>query len=580
MANRFFALVHATANARAEVATRIQGRSDLAVALDRPECVVIHEATACAIPVLDRGTILGPLFMTGRRQRQTALAPEDAILVHNTVGEFLPRAFWGGYVALLVGETSVAVLRAPFGELPCLAVRTPTATLLASDVAMLTTLGNISPRVDRDATARFLAAPDTRSGETCLAGVEELRGGERLILRPGGATTENMWSPWDHAAGARRILDPVEATARLRDTILSSVATRCSEAGRIAVMLSGGLDSSVLAAAATAGGLEVIGVNVTTSDAAGDERRYARMTAAETGLALVERSLDVHDVDLARSSAATLPRPSTRAFWSSARHQARRVAAENHAPFVATGGGGDNIFCSLQSVSPLLDCRLDIEGRTEFWRVARTIAELTGSDMLTVLRRAWLRSWQPHRQVTDEIDPSFLSAIALTAVHAASRHPWRRRPRHIPPGKGAHVALLVGTQGLAEDGDPLAETPILYPLLSQPIVETCLRIPSWRWFDRGCNRAAARHAFSPLLPAEVAWRRSKGSPDGFVVQLYETNRRLIRAMLLDGKLAGFGLLDVDAIARALDGLGPASGTDHGRIMRLVDVETWSRCWPG
>jgi len=579
MAHRYLALLHPTPNARAALSAALEGRSDYVTILDRPECLLVCEVGAYALPVLDRGVVIGPLYRTGRHQREHAFTPEDARLVLNTTGEFLTRAFWGGYVALLIDDGAVAVVRAPFGELPCLVFRRQDATFVASDVGMLETFGGFAPRVAPDAVARFLAAPDTRDSETCLEELSEVRGGDRLIVRQDAVETEALWSPWQHAASDRMIADPGEAAARLRGSIISSLATRWCDDERLIVMLSGGLDSSIVTAAAVAAGRSVDAVNITTPDAAGDERRYARLTTGLAHVSLEERSLDVTAVHLSTSAAAGLPRPSLRAFWSDARRQARMLAEQQGAASVISGGGGDNIFCSLQSVSALLDCWSQTGDRQEAWRVAREIGELTGTSMITVLWRAWLRSWHPRRPVTNEYDASFLSTAAIAAARAGTRHPWRERPAGVLSGKAAHVALLVGTQGLAEDADPRAAIPILYPLLSQPVVETCLRIPSWFWFDRGCNRAVARHAFSALLPPEVAWRRSKGSPDGFVVQLYDTHRGLIREMLLGGRLAELGLLDRDAISRVLDDPRPAAGTDHGRIMRLVDVETWCRSWP-
>lgn len=244
-----------------------------------------------------------------------------------------------------------------------------------------------------------------------------------------------------------------------------------------------------------------------------------------------------------------------------------------------SGGGGDNIFCSLQSVLPLLDCRAGLADGPMYRRLAREIAALCDTSVWTVRRKAWLRSWQ-HRPPPLDIDTGFLSAGTAARARAASRHPWLEPPATVLPGKAAHVALLLGPQYLTEDSDPCAARRFLYPLLAQPVVELCLRIPTWLWFERGCNRAVARRAFEATLPEQVAWRRSKGSPDAFLVALFESRRQQIRRLLLDGNLAGHGLLDCDALAAYLDDPRPVRGSGHVRILRLVDAEAWSRCWPG
>ncbi|MGK4422636.1 asparagine synthase-related protein, partial [Klebsiella pneumoniae] len=71
-------------------------------------------------------------------------------------------------------------------------------------------------------------------------------------------------------------------------------------------------------------------------------------------------------------------------------------------------------------------------------------------------------------------------------------------------------------QSYVEGHDPQDLLPTVSPLLSQPLVETCLGVPSWLWFEGGRNRVVARRAFAGDLPADVIWRRSKGTPDSFV----------------------------------------------------------------
>src|SRR3546814_5705921 len=61
--------------------------------------------------------------------------------------------------------------------------------------------------------------------------------------------------------------------------------------------------------------------------------------------------------------------------------------------------------------------------------------------------------------------------------------------------------------------------PVIPALLAQPIVETCLRIPTWDWCRGGINRAIAREAFSTALPARVIARRSKSGPESLTAEV-------------------------------------------------------------
>src|SRR3546814_18646327 len=79
-----------------------------------------------------------------------------------------------------------------------------------------------------------------------------------------------------------------------------------------------------------------------------------------------------------------------------------------------------------------------------------------------------------------------------------------------------------------------AGLPVIHPLLSQPVIEHCLAIPTWLQCAGGCDRSIARQAFKPDLPAKVIERRGKGSPQGFIYQIFYRFADEIRQRILDG----------------------------------------------
>jgi asparagine synthase (glutamine-hydrolysing) len=100
------------------------------------------------------------------------------------------------------------------------------------------------------------------------------------------------------------------------------------------------------------------------------------------------------------------------------------------------------------------------------------------------------------------------------------------------------------------------------------------------WFRDGLNRVIARDAFAGTLPTEIVGRRSKGTPDSFVVEIFEANRAKIWRFLADGLLAAHDIIDLPAILPVLDDLRPAHGIAYRRIMAFADVEAWARAWAG
>lgn len=580
MRGRYFLLAGATDEARAIIHDRAGKQPVMRVVFDVPGLIVLAEPDATVIPLGHAGLILGVLHTQGRRERLSSLRPDMATLIAHGRGEQLARAYWGNYVAILRDSASgdVDLLRSPLGALPCLFTGTSRGIAAGSDVALLERFGDYRPSIDWDAIARFAAAPDVRLAETCLAHVREVQGGTRLTIGTRAPDLATVWSPWTFAQPEKALLDREEAARRLRDSIVAAVGSAASDHGRTTILLSGGLDSSIVAASAAAAGADATCVTVSTRAASGDERDFARQAAGRVGLPLMERSFDLAGVDLLASDAALCPRPVARAFEVEGRRQARLAAQAGGAIALFSGGGGDNIFCSLQSVAAAVDCLDSPDGRREFWRVARDLSQLTGASVMTIARKAWWRSRQRNRQYSRPFEPNFLSAGAIAIAQSAPLHPWLDRRPPVLQGKGAHVAAMLGVQSLTEDTDPLDPFGLIYPLLAQPVVELCLRIPIWFWYDRGCNRAAARHAYSADLPPAIAWRRSKGTPDSFVVEIFEARRDQIRKMLADGNLAQQGLLDLSVLLPILDDRSPVRGSNHGRIMRLLDIEAWTRCW--
>jgi asparagine synthase (glutamine-hydrolysing) len=151
---------------------------------------------------------------------------------------------------------------------------------------------------------------------------------------------------------------------------------------------------------------------------------------------------------------------------------------------------------------------------------------------------------------------------------------WAHASPGAVPGKATHVAWLVGILNHLEGYRRERTHRTVWPLMAQPLVELCLRIPSWLWSRGGQNRALARRAYVDVLPPEILSRRSKGTPDCFVVELFEANRKRIRDLLCDGFLAANGIVDREEIARFLVDEGPVRGLGYWRIMTLTDVEAW------
>lgn len=562
---------------RGRIHQSLKGDTTLKSCLSNDRLLILATAGS---RLTDNGALIGTWFTHGKPGNSPSLPPSDQQAAVGMQGAWLINACWGDYVAVIAepARLSVDIIRAPLGGLACYIVQDEGALLCASDVALLRATGRFAPRLDPAAIVRHLLADDIRRSETCLVGLTELPGGHRLSADERGRTITPLWSPWTPAREPRQIADRDEAVRRVRDTASHCVAARSSSNEPVLLKLSGGLDSSIVAACLARANRAFSCLTLVTQDPAGDERLYARMVADACGAPLIERFRDPLHVDVTRSEAARLPRPTARSFTQESTRLAWEAAHSIGASIVVDGGGGDNVFCSLQSARPAADCLLSEAGRGQFWSTARSIAWLSQATLPRVAWRAWAMKRRGRNQYRWPADRRFLSPAAIEASSGPVAHPWLQAPPDILPGKAAHVALIAAAQSVAEGFDAQAALDASSPLISQPLVETCLQVPSWMWFANGLNRAVARDAFADLLPPAVVERRSKGAPDSFVAEIYEANRPKIREMLMDGWLRRQHLLDLHALAAHLDDNAPVRGHDFLRIMQLVDVEAWTQGW--
>lgn len=114
--------------------------------------------------------------------------------------------------------------------------------------------------------------------------------------------------------------------------------------------------------------------------------------------------------------------------------------------------------------------------------------------------------------------------------------------------------------------------------MAQPLVELCLRIPTWLWVNGGQNRAVARAAVESLLPREVLNRRSKGRLESMCLRAYLRCRDDLAELLLGGLLRQEGLVDADALETYLEQECVPKDARYYRIFELASAELWLRSW--
>ncbi|WP_312571697.1 asparagine synthase-related protein [Brevundimonas sp.] len=525
------------------------------------------------------GMLVGALFSRETRPRRLSTIDEPAgRRIAESGGASLATDFWGGYVAFTMekGSRAVRILRDPSGTVPCYYLKVGSALIASSSVALLFAVAGVAPEIQWPHARRYLATASLRTSETALAGVKEVLPGFGLSIRNGSEAVITFWSPWDFVDPELHLSDQ-ERQTRLYELVQGCIAAWASCFDRILVGVSGGLDSSIVAACLAQWSGRTQLMTMATHSASGDERAYARILAASLELPLQERFYEDQHIDLDDAQAKAFPRPAGLIFDQSYQRTIADVADATSADAIFSGSGGDNIFCYMSSATPLVDHFLSGGAPGPLWRTLDDICRLNGCSIWSASAMALRRLARASSRNEWPVDVALLAKDKLS-VPGDHLHPWVEPPRKVLPGKVVHVWKLLRAYSVL-DVAPIPGGPMrLAPLQSQPIMEFCLGIPTWKWCEGGMNRSVARAAFARALPREILHRRIKRGPTSFSIETVERHRLEIRDRLIPGLLASNGVLDNAAVETALSVAGPIDGETAFRLCQLTAAEAWARSW--
>jgi asparagine synthase (glutamine-hydrolysing) len=323
-------------------------------------------------------------------------------------------------IALVERDTGRVVLaRDRLGIKPLYIAETPGALRFASTLPALLAGGGVDTEIDPVALHHYLSfhsvVPPPR---TILRGVRKLPPATVRVIHPDGAPEDRVyWSP-----DFRRREDRAGWSERdWQDAVLESL-TRAVERRMVSdvpvgVLLSGGLDSSLVVALLARGGqsgLATFSIGFeSVGGREGDEFRYSDVIAREF-------ETDHHQI---RIAAAELLHPLERAVRAMSEpmvsHDAVAFfllseAVAQHLKVVQSGQGADEVMGGYHWYPPLVDA-----GRHEALDVyARAFFDRDGGDMRRVVSPAYLPAGDPSREF---VERHFTRPGAETAVDAALR---------------------------------------------------------------------------------------------------------------------------------------------------------------
>lgn len=512
-------------------------------------------------------------------------------------GRSLMEQFWGRYVAFLCDREAdrTWVLRDPTGALPCYVTRRGDVDIYFYRLEDCELLGLSSWSLNDDYLAGRLVFKVMFNRLTALTEITTLLAGECNTRRENRRDRSFHWNPLDISQTAT-VESREDAIRLIYDTTRAVVHAWASCFGNILHSLSGGLDSAIVLACLTdaPGKPRVVCENqYGRPGSLQDERSYARCIASRFGCKLLER---IHEsrfyFQLPRELLSFTPEPF---FFGDIESTRNSPSLGENFDVMFTGNGGDELFFTRGLLPTTVDYVYERALGPSIFRIATNDSTCDRVPLTRILRLAlWFgllrqpwsyRSACTHAGVITGLADDLVPEDLRNTTWRDDRliHPlYLDQCRDVPPGKIYHASLM----SLAADQryvpwptDCGYRARALSPLLSQPLMEVCLRTPMHVLRCDGRDRGIARSAFASDLPAQIIRRCSKGGGDESYKAALVNNVAMVRKFLLDGYLVSRGFLDPVNLSKALKFETPSdSRAQVSSVLEYFLVEAWCRNW--
>lgn len=522
--------------------------------------------------------------------------------------EVLLRAYrqWGqavverleGMFAFVIHDRrsgGVFAARDPFGIKPLYRARIGDQWVYASEIKAILRHPRTSAALDPVALEDYLSLQFVLDSRTMFSGIEKIEPGHCETLDPSTSRVSGRryWRP-DYA-GVRRI-GLEDAAEHVGHLIAESIAHQVRSDVPLGSYLSGGLDSSVVAAQAsrhTGGPLDVF-TGAFHEGPEYDETPHARAVAEHIGARM--HTVYPSEADFERMLPSLVYYMDEPAAGPGLFPQFEVSRAARSQVTVCLGGqGGDEIFVGYaryligaleEALLGAIQSRPIAENTLTLANVEHSLGALR--NYMPLMRRVWGEGMdapghQRYFRVMNRLDassallaPAARSALASSEVAARFEEIFERPGEASHLKKMLHFDLMVNLPTLLQVEDRASMAASLesrVPLLDTRVVQAMAGVPDRVLLAGGFAKAVLRRVATPLLPHSVVHRTDKM---GFPVPLQQwirgPARAFVREILLSPRARQRGIYDPAEIERLID----HEQTFGRSLWGALQVELWHR----
>jgi len=424
----------------------------------------------------------------------------------------------------------VYVSRDRLGKKPLYHVAIPGGIAIASEMHSLLLHPEVEAEPDLNVATRYLArALMDIDSSSWIRGIKSLPAASvaEIDLANPGNGLQNVRQYWAPRVGPAFVdhRPKQEQLAELRELIRDSVALRLHADVPVGIALSGGLDSSIMAAIANdMGGAasELHLLSATNPGAEGDESDFARAMARHLGRETREFSISADSGECLFNWIQTCTQHNDgpiASFSNVLFFKLMECAKTMGLTVVLTGQGADEAFCGYRRY-PVLEVKRRLAKGRLISAINLGARLLRHGTVLDGFKLPEARRYLGQAN-TVQLGPAAIhEANVLSQFEDMAEYQWRDIS-----------SLSVPYLCHYEDRMSMAwSCEVRSPFLDYRVIEAGLKMPVDYKLDQGWTKAPLRQAFADTLPAHIAWRRDK---KGFTSPQDSWLRNDLRPYVLD-----------------------------------------------
>lgn len=493
-----------------------------------------------------------------------------------------------------VQQRTLLLARDRMGEKPLYYHAGPDVFAFGSELRALLEHPAVPRELSLESLARYLSFEYVPAPHSILDGIEKLPPGHLLTVSPG--SKPRVVPYWDLSFPSDGSRDADQWAEALRQQLERSVRRQLVSDVPLGVFLSGGIDSSAIAAIATkVSGRSIKTFSLGFGEASYDERRFARMVAQHCGTDHTEVEFSAQDAaQLLDGAGDLLDEPLVDGSFLPLYRLSQ--AARRAVTVVLSGDGADELFCGYPTFLADRGARWVQRLPQRVQRAAaRAVNRLRPSPTygsVEFLLKQFFRGLPFSPEVrtqlllgglTDSEQSSLLSEGARAACMGCKPYEELTTAVGRPTGLAAvdrliyqHCKFYLEGQNLVtvDRASMACGLEVRTPFLDRPFVELATRIPPRLKLAGWETKHILKRALRGLLPDEILTRRKQGFGVPIGPWLRGPLRGVLEERLAPERVTRLGLFNPEATTRLVTEHVEGS-RDHRKVLwALLMFDVW------